>query len=469
MSREVPDSAPRAAARRVIRPAGFFALSFGSMVGSGWIIVLGEWLRRAAPGGALLALLAGGALMALIGCCYAELAARLPRAGGEFLYALEGLGRTVAFIVGWFITLFLVSLCAFEATALAWLVSELFPTAQGQPLYHILGESVTTDALALGVVGAAAVCVLNLRGVQTSVAFQRVVTFTFIAVMLGLIVAGFVFGDSSNLRPMFATPDGHPWATGAFWIFAMCAMLLNGFQSALYVIEERAPDVSVRAATLSMVAGIIGAAIFYAAIVLAAGSMLPWREILSAHLPAVAAFDVLSPSGIVGKIILLVSIASLAKTWNALLLMASRIVLAQSRAGMLPAVFAKLNQRAGAPSNAILLVTLISIAGMLLGKGALIPIMNMATICIALIMVLTLVVLLKLRHQQPQSPGYAVPGGMPAILICTSGAALMAGFAFFSPLLHNPGHLPLEWMLMAVWAALGLAFSRLAAAFGPPR
>jgi amino acid transporter len=463
MPREVPDSAPLAAVRRVIRPAGFFALSFGSMVGSGWIIVLGEWLRRAAPGGALLALLAGGVLMALIGCCYAELAARLPRAGGEFLYALEGLGRTPAFIVGWFITLFLVSLCAFEATALAWLVTELFPTAQGQPLYQILGEPVTTDALALGVVGAAAVCVLNLRGVRTSVAFQRIVTFTFIAVMLGLIVAGFVCGSSRNLQPMFATPDGHPWSSGAFWIFAMCAMLLNGFQSALYVIEERAPDVSVRAATLSMVAGIIGAAIFYAAIVLAAGSIMPWRQILSAHLPAVAAFDVLSPSGIVGKIILLVSIASLAKTWNALMLMASRIVLAQSRARMLPAAFARLNQRAGAPSNAILLVTLVSVAGMLLGKGALIPIMNMATICIAFIMVLTLVVLFKLRRQQPQSPGYAVPGGMPAILVCSAGALLMAGFAFFGPLLQNPGHVPLEWMLMAVWAALGLAFSRLAA------
>jgi hypothetical protein len=89
--------------------------------------------------------------------------------------------------------------------------------------------------------------------------------------------------------------------------------------------------------------------------------------------------------------------------------------------------------------------------------------MNMATICIALIMVLTLLVLLKLRHQQPQSPGYAVLGGMPTILVCTSGAVLMAGFAFFGPLLHNPGHLPLEWLLMAVWAALGLTFSRLAA------
>src|SRR6266403_1547245 len=188
--------------RRVIRPAGFFALSFGSMVGSGWIILLGEWLRRAAPGGAMLALIAGGALMALIGTCYAELAARMPRAGGEFLYALEGLGRAPAFIVGWFLTLFLVSLCAFEGTALAWLVTELAPAAQGRPLYHLLGESVSADSLTLGLLGAAAVCALNVSGVRSSVFFQRLVTYTFTAVMFGLIAAGLVFGTSRNLQPL---------------------------------------------------------------------------------------------------------------------------------------------------------------------------------------------------------------------------------------------------------------------------
>jgi APA family basic amino acid/polyamine antiporter len=440
--------------RQVIRPAGYFALSFGSMVGSGWIILLGDWLRRAAPGGALLAMLAGGALMALVGCCYAELAARLPRAGGDFLYALEGLGRTAGFVVGSFITLFLVSLCAFEATALAWLVTELAPAAQGKALYHVLGESVTTDALVLGLIGAATVCVLNLRGVRSSVTFQRVVTFTFLAVVCVLIVCGFVFGSAKNLQPMFHPVDGHPWTSGAFWIFAQCAMLLNGFQAALYVIEERAADVSVRSATLSMVGGIVAAAVFYSAIILAAGRMMPWQQILTAHLPAVAAFNALSPSGVVGSVVLVVSIASTAKTWNALVLMASRILLAQAGAGMLPRSFNEAR-------TAILTVTCLSIAGMLLGKGALIPIINMATICITLIVVLALVVLLRLRSRLPESPGFAVPGGLPTILVCLAGALLMAGFAFFGPLQQTPaGQVPLEWKLMAAWAALSVLGSR---------
>jgi amino acid transporter len=446
--------------RRVIRPAGFFALSFGSMVGSGWIILLGDWLLRAAPGGALLAILAGGALMALVGCCYAELAARMPRAGGDFLYALEGLGRTAGFVVGSFITLFLISMCAFEATAVGWLVTELIPAARGKALYYILGDAVTTDGVVLGLLGAVTVCMLNLRGVRASVTFQRVVTFTFIAVMCLLILCGFVFGSARNLQPLFQPPDGHSWITGSLWIFAQCAMLLNGFQAALYVIEERAADVSVRQATLSMVGGIVAAAVFYAGIILAAGSMLPWQQILSAHLPAVAAFNVLSPTGLIGVIILLVSIASTAKTWNALVLMASRILLAQARAKMVPAAFGRLNARGGAPSTGILLVTVVSIMGLLLGKGALIPIINMAVICITLILVLALVVLVRLRRQAPQSPGFAVPGGLPVIFVCLTGAVLMAGFAFCTPILQNPGHFPLEWMLMGAWGAVSLLLAR---------
>jgi len=458
----VSDAPPSTNVRRVIRRAGFFALSFGSIVGSGWIILLGEWLRPAGPGGALLALLAGGTLMAGVGACYAELAARMPRAGCEFLYALESFGPRPAFVVGWFITLFLVSVCAFEGTALAWLFVELIPRAQGPVLYSVLGEPVTLDGLILGLIGTGVICALNLMGVRSSVLFQRVVTYSFLAVMAVMILAGVVFGRTHNLEPPFASVTGRPWIAGSFWIFATCAMLLNGFQAALYVIEERAPDVSVRSVTMSMVLGIVGAATFYAAVVLAAGSIVPWQTLVKARLPAVAAFDALSSSGLIGKVILCISILSLAKTWNAVLLMASRMILAQARAGVLPPVFARLGRTNGAPSNAIWLVTGASVMGLLLGRAALVPIINMATMCIAANLVLSLTILLRLRRQQPESPGFAVPGGTRLIRACLAGALLMAVVAFCAPLLSHPRGIPLEWLLMAAWAALGLSLSGLA-------
>jgi hypothetical protein len=41
--------------------------------------------------------------------------------------------------------------------------------------------------------------------------------------------------------------------------------------------------------------------------------------------------------------------------------------------------------------------------------------------------------------------------------VCAVGAVLMAGFALFQPLWVQSG-IPLEWKLIAVWAALGFIF-----------
>ena len=437
--------------------SGFFALSFGSIVGSGWIVLLGEWLRLAAPGGALLALLAGGMLMAAVGMCYAELAARMPRGGGELRFALDTLGPRVAFPVGWFLTLFLVAISAFEGTALPWLAGLLRPKMPMTTVYRLLGEPVTAYGMTVGCAGAAIICAINLSGVQVSVLFQRLITYSFIAVMAALIVAGFVYGQTDHLRPWFTPPGGKSWLLGFSWLFATCAMLLYGFQTSLYLIEERAPEVSVRAATGSMVLGIVTAAVFYAAIVLSAGSIIPWPSLLDAELPSVAAFDALKSGAGIGKVVLVVAIFSLAKTWNAVLMMASRLILAQAQAGLLPAALGHIDARRKTPTNAILLVTGATLIGIFLGRGALVPIVNMATICVAMTIVLMLIVLIHQKRRAPRSPGFAVPAARFVIPVCLIGAVLMAAFALFQPLWVQHG-IPLEWKLIAVWAALGLLF-----------
>jgi amino acid transporter len=455
---EVTGSGGAPAPPGVIGRGGFFALSFGSIVGSGWIMLLGDWLRLAAPGGALLALLAGGFLMAAVGMCYAELAARMPRAGGELRYALETLGPRVAFTVGWFLTLFLIAISAFEGTALGWLSGLLLPARHSPVLYRILGEPVTAFGLTTGCLGAVAICALNLAGLRISVLFQRMITFGFLLLMTGLIAAGLLLGDLHRLQPWFS-PPGRPWWLGSSWMFATCAMLLYGFQTSLYLIEERAPGVEVRAATGGMVLGIIVAAVFYAAIILAAGSIVPWRTMLGADLPSVAAFDALHPGAGIGTVVLVVAILSLAKTWNAVSMMASRLVLAQSQAGLLPGLFSRLDPRRRTPTNAILLVSVASIIGIVLGRGALVPVINMATICVSITIFLMLIVLLVQRRRQPLSPGFSLPAARIMLPVCLSGVGLMAAFAVLQPCWLHPGF-PLEWTMILLWAALGLMFRR---------
>src|SRR5688500_13480572 len=113
--------------QRVIGPGGYFTLSFGSVVGSGWVLVLVVWLNADGPGGSALGFAGGGVVMLCVATCFAELAVRMPRAGGEFNYVLHSLGRPFAFTVGWFLTLGLMAFTAFEGIALAWLVGELWP------------------------------------------------------------------------------------------------------------------------------------------------------------------------------------------------------------------------------------------------------------------------------------------------------------------------------------------------------
>src|SRR5690606_29587526 len=106
-------------------PFQLFALAFGSIIGSSWVVLLGDWFHLAGPAGALIGFAAGGLVMMLISACYAELTARMPEAGGEFVYSLHVFGPKVAFIVGWFFTLCLLAITVFEAIALSWMVQVL--------------------------------------------------------------------------------------------------------------------------------------------------------------------------------------------------------------------------------------------------------------------------------------------------------------------------------------------------------
>jgi hypothetical protein len=50
--------------------------------------------------------------------------------------------------------------------------------------------------------------------------------------------------------------------------------------------------------------------------------------------------------------------------------------------------------------------------------------------------------------------------------VCLVGALGMAAFALFQPLMQNPHGIPLEWLLMLVWAGLGLVLGKMRESYG---
>src|SRR5712692_10576617 len=74
----------------------------GSMIGSGIFIVSAESSRLVgSPGWLLMAWVLGGMLTITGALSCAELAAMMPRAGGQYVFLREAYGRPIGFLFGW--------------------------------------------------------------------------------------------------------------------------------------------------------------------------------------------------------------------------------------------------------------------------------------------------------------------------------------------------------------------------------
>jgi APA family basic amino acid/polyamine antiporter len=397
--------------------------------------------------------------MSLVAAVYAELATRMPVAGGDFIYAYKLFGPRVGFLIGWFVTLYLVAVTAFEAISLPWLLGTLLPGLGGAVLYTILGQTVTLDAVLLGVTALLLITFFNYRDVRLAVAFQSIITYGFLAAVLLVVLLGATTGHAENIRPLFASEGGVPWWLGTLWITANCAFFLTGFQAIPQTIEERAENVSPRTVARVMLGCVAAATVFYCAVIVSSTLSTPWRTLANSDLAAAVAVEHVLPGGWLARLVLVVAAASLLKTWNAVAMMASRILMAQAREGLLSSRFMRLHPRYATPGEAVLFVSLCTVVGIILGRGAIVPLINMASICVTFSLVTTCLGLLKLRAKGGRdTTDFTVPGGSVLIVVATVASALMSLFALFEPLYRSGGAIPLEWILLSAWGLLGVSF-----------
>ena len=444
---------------RVLGPIQFFALSFGCIVGSGWVIVLGNWLQACGPAGVVIGMLAGGSVLLANSGAYAELIARFPQTGGEFVFARQVFGDRTAFMVGWLWTLSLLAVVAFEATAFPWILEALLPALRGRVLYESLGVPVTDDALLLGVGGTILVAVMNYRGVRAAAAMQTVLSFVFVALAALILVLGFSLGSIHNAEPLLSAHGSKAWWVGCLWIFATTPFFLNGFQSVAQTVEERGASVTFARVARSMAFALLVSIGFYCLVTLAAASAQPWQTLIGRPLATAAAFDALLPRHVLSTLVLVTAALSILRVWNGAAIWAARLLMAQARAGFLPASLGRIDSRTGSPVGAVIFVAVCNAIGVLLGKGAIVPLVDMASLCLSANLVLACIAALRVRVTSGATPlPYATPGGAITIGYALIGSAIMAVFVLIDPAIEAPGTIPLEWIVTAVWAALGVAF-----------
>src|SRR5215831_9079616 len=197
----------------------------GSMIGSGIFIVAAEMGREvASPNLFLLTWTISGLMTVLAAVTYGELAAMMPRAGGQYVYLREAFGPLFGFLYGW--TLFLViqtGTMAAVAVAFGKYLGVLLPWISARNVLIDLG-SVTlaghVTALTLSSQQLAAIfclsflAVINAFGLRTGAWVQNVFTTLKVAALVGIIGLGLWWSKGHGPQP---SPG---FWQGAHWNFA---------------------------------------------------------------------------------------------------------------------------------------------------------------------------------------------------------------------------------------------------------
>jgi APA family basic amino acid/polyamine antiporter len=174
----------------------------GSMIGSGIFIVSAEMARLVgSPAWLLVAWVLTGVLTVVGALSYGELAAMMPRAGGQYVYLREAFSPLWGFLYGW--TLFLViqtgTIAAvsvgfgrYFGALVPWIADEnyLVPPFHVSPGYAL---SLSTTQLA-AVLVIALLTWTNTRGLEFGKIIQNVFTTAKTGALLGLILVGLLLG-----------------------------------------------------------------------------------------------------------------------------------------------------------------------------------------------------------------------------------------------------------------------------------
>jgi basic amino acid/polyamine antiporter, APA family len=197
-----------------------------NMIGTGVFTSLGFQVAALPSDFAVIALWVIGGVLALCGSlCYAELAAALPRSGGEYHFLSRIYHPAVGFMAGW------VSATVGFAAPVA-----LSAMAFGRYLQPVLPgfSPIGFSLLSVWVITA-----IHLSGVRIGELFQNYTTILKIALIAILIVAGLAVARSHPLHLAPAKPDLAALFSGPFAVSLVYVMYsYSGWNAATYITEE---------------------------------------------------------------------------------------------------------------------------------------------------------------------------------------------------------------------------------------
>ncbi|WP_164667624.1 APC family permease [Virgibacillus doumboii] len=447
--------------KKTLKPHWVWAIALGSSIGWGAFVQPTTWMSTAGPLGVIIGFCIGALLMMLIAVSYGYLIKSYPVSGGEFAYAFISLGRTHAFISGWFLTLGYICIVALNASAFALMVKFVFPALlENMHMYTIAGwdvyfTEVIIASAVLGIFG-----YFNVKGSGLSGRMQ----FVFCSIMvIGVIAITFMVGMQpgaglSNVAPLF------PTETTAFAaiisIVAIAPWAYVGFDNVPQAAEEF--HFSSRKAFTLIILAIFFAALLYSMMIIATAMIEPWQNLVAqgGNWGTGAAIQ-----GLLGNMGLVIIVTALTMGiftgLNGFIISSSRLMFAMARAKILPEAFAKLHPKHQTPYVGIIFTVIAAMLAPWFGRQALGWVVDMSSIGVTIAYFYTCYTaftLFKWSKGKDFNPKKHVVAPFKKTI---AGLGMLASVTFLGLLLipGSPAALGIESLIaLAAWIVLGLIF-----------
>jgi len=419
-----------------------------SMVGTGILVSPGYMMVTLKNYPVIFGLWALGGLLALCGAlCVAELAAALPRAGGEYVYLREAYGPMPAFLSGW--TSFFLGFSA--PLAVAGYIAALY-------LLSPFGLADDKASLVVKITAAAIIIVItlpNLVGHRQSAWTQNLTTLLKLGLFVALVVLAFLFGEGrmghiSQGQSIGQTQLGTA-ATQLFYVM----FAYSGWNAASYLAGEVKNPGRILPRSLLLGAGLV--VMLYLALNLVFAYAVPLADVGFDNAEQVPQLAIQNLFGLKASSIfsVLLGLAFLA-TVSAFIITGPRIYYAMAKDGLFPSVAAYVSQKGRVPIYAMIAQSVCAIVILFLTDFQ--NLYKYAAVGLSVFAMLFIAAVYVLRWRQPDMerpfrvPGYPV---VPAIFMVM--ILFMTVFAFIQwlkPSIYSLGSILVGIPVYYIWSSV---------------
>jgi len=354
----------------------YFALGFGVMVGTAWLVVMDDLFARGGPLGAILGFTFGALTLLPVGYVYGQLVKAIPDAGGEIAYTALFFPKSVSFLTGWMMLLSYFLTCPFEAVAAGKIAAYVFPAMDSIELYRLGGRPIYLGHLILGLTITVLLTWLNYRGIQASARFLKWTTFTFLGCVVIFATAGFGHGSLSNFRPLFA----HAPLISIFLVWQVTPWLLSGFESVGKGAEEASPDFQGKNFSVAILMTIVVGLLFFWVVIAGVAYAAPWQSLANEKFSTAIAFERALHARWIVNLIMGAAFIALLKAFNGNVVASSRMLFAMGRRNLLDHRLGRVHAINQTPSVAVISVGVATAIAVLLGEALLVPVLEVGAV-----------------------------------------------------------------------------------------